>query len=562
MQDKDIRVVIGGTAAGLEAATARGVAALNGLQRSGGSAQAQAAGMMTAYRRLTSTMPPLQTRITALGGGIRGLSASMASGAQASTALGQQLGIVLSAFGPLGVAAGVLAATTMPALAEGFGSASNTADGFTSAMEQTRAGIERLQGVHKILSTSMDDLILKYGEGTSRVLQFAVAHAELEVAMAARQMRASVDLLGSVTRQYTAATEAGRNWQNTLNRIEREFGLSNTQAAEFSRLLQDIGNDTSIEGQSDALQRILNFLKANNVELSRIPPELQRALSDMIALANETEVAETAMRKLAAAAASVSLPVTTGDPRALAGLTGDQLLPPPSRGEGDAPRRSGGGGGGGARANPIVAQLESLRASLMTQEEAQIASFQRQQETLQAALEQRLLTQTEHLRLMEQAQQQHADRMSQIDVYRYGTGLQQAQAFMGGMASALQSGNERMAAIGKKFAAVEALINAWRAHNQVLADPSVPFFAKIPAALAVLSAGVGAVSAIRGDGGGGGGRRNAAQAAATAAPAPSTYVNVSLVGGSNYGPAQMREFGEMLNRFIEQGGVIRGIRFT
>jgi hypothetical protein len=550
MQDKDIRVVIGGTATGLEAATARGVAALNGLQRSGSMAQTQAAGMMASYQRLASSMPSLQTRINAVGSGIRGLSASIAAGGQASTALAQQLGMVASAFGPIGVAVGVLAATTLPVLAERFASAKNASSSLGEALEQTRQGIERMQGVHKILTTSIDELILKYGEGTNRVLQFAVAHAELEVAMAARKMRESVDLLGSVTRQYTAATEAGRNWQNTLNRIEREFGLSNAQAVEFSRLLQDIGNDTSIEGQADALQRILDFLKSNNVELSRIPPELQRALSDMIALSNAAAEAKENTAKLAEAAANISIGPVQGPPVA----PEEPVEPPPCRC---------GGGGGAARTNPILAQLESLRASLMTQEEAQIASFARQQETLQAALKQRLLTQTEHLRLMEQAQQQHADRMSQIDVYRYGTGLQQAQAFFGGMATALQSGNERMAAIGKKFAAVEALINAWRAHNQVLADPSVPFFAKIPAALAVLSAGVGAVSAIRGGGSSSGGSRRGGGAAAAAPAQPQgSYVNVSLVGGDMFGRDQVRGLITAINKEIERGMVIKGIRAT
>ena len=55
------------------------------------------------------------------------------------------------------------------------------------------------------------------------------------------------------------------------------------------------------------------------------------------------------------------------------------------------------------------------------------------------------------------------------------------------------------------FASVEALINAYRAYNQVLADPTLPWFAKIPAAVGVLAAGMKTVQSIKGLSGGSGG---------------------------------------------------------
>lgn len=81
--------------------------------------------------------------------------------------------------------------------------------------------------------------------------------------------------------------------------------------------------------------------------------------------------------------------------------------------------------------------------------------------------------------------------------------------------------NDRLLAIGKTFAAAQALIDAWSAHNQVLRDPTLPWFAKIASAASVFAAGLGAVraiGAIGGGGGGGGGVGAGAGAAATAAP--------------------------------------------
>jgi hypothetical protein len=196
------------------------------------------------------------------------------------------------------------------------------------------------------------------------------------------------------------------------------------------------------------------------------------------------------------------------------------------QGNGDSGGGGGGGGGrrgGGSRANPIASQLESLQRSLLTQEEAQIASYARQQETLQAALEQRLITQEEYAALMEASQTQHGERMAQLDAYRYGSGLQQAQAFFGDMAGALSSGNDAMIRASRTFAATEALINAWRAYSQTIADPTLPWFAKFAAGAKVLAAGLSAVNAIKGGGKGGAtGAGGAAAASGGQAPLSAT----------------------------------------
>ena len=208
-----------------------------------------------------------------------------------------------------------------------------------------------------------------------------------------------------------------------------------------------------------------------------------------------------------------------------------------------------GGGGGGGGSDAFAADLERLQQRFASEAEIQIAAYEEQQALLDEALARKAISQEQYYALSEQMAQEHNQKMSDIDVWRYGTGLEKAEAFFGGMADALQSGNERMQAIGKKFAAIEALMNAWRAFNQVLADPSVPAYAKIPQGLAVLGAAMNAVKAI---GGGGGGGARANQAASVAAPsAPQNVVNVSWYGAVD--PGSTGSLTKKLNEEFRQG---------
>ena len=208
-----------------------------------------------------------------------------------------------------------------------------------------------------------------------------------------------------------------------------------------------------------------------------------------------------------------------------------------------------GGGGGGGGSDAFAADLERLQQRFASEAEIQIAAYEEQQALLDEALARKAISQEQYYALSEEMAQEHNQKMSDIDVWRYGTGLEKAEAFFGGMADALQSGNERMQAIGKKFAAIEALMNAWRAFNQVLADPSVPAYAKIPQGLAVLGAAMNAVKAI---GGGGGGGARANQAASVAAPsAPQNVVNVSWYGAVD--PGSTGSLTKKLNEEFRQG---------
>ncbi len=189
---------------------------------------------------------------------------------------------------------------------------------------------------------------------------------------------------------------------------------------------------------------------------------------------------------------------------------------------------SGGGGGGGDGSNPIEQEVEAIRSFLQTEAEIELEAYQQKQDTLRSALEQRLITIQEFNELEKELKIKHNEEMTNIDVWRYGNAMDQTEAFLGGLADALSSGNDRMLRASRIFAASEALISAWRAYSKALAEGNYPTpFARLAAALPVLKAGLGAVAAIRGGGssstGGGAGSVGRVQSTRTAA-AQTVYI--------------------------------------
>ena len=127
------------------------------------------------------------------------------------------------------------------------------------------------------------------------------------------------------------------------------------------------------------------------------------------------------------------------------------------------------------------------------------------------------------------------------------------------MAGAIGENNNKAAKAVKTFAAAEALINAYRAASQTLADPSLPFVAKFGAMAAVLSQGISLANSIKSVGASGGGGGAATSSSGAAGAAPSTYYNVSLPGEGMISGGSVRDLIGKINEEIENGAAIRGI---
>lgn len=124
------------------------------------------------------------------------------------------------------------------------------------------------------------------------------------------------------------------------------------------------------------------------------------------------------------------------------------------------------------------------------------------------------LNQLHAAKLLSEEQYQMARKQLQHDYYSNAISVNQNQsaqqlsnmaADFAQMNQLAGGGYDKLLRAQKAFAAGSALINAYLAATQALADPTVGFWGKFAAYAKVLAAGIGAVNAIKGAGSGGGG---------------------------------------------------------
>lgn len=229
--------------------------------------------------------------------------------------------------------------------------------------------------------------------------------------------------------------------------------------------------------------------------------------------------------------------------------------------ERDDKKRGGSRGVGESRAD-----IEALVASLQTEQETIDEWRKVALENLNEANAQELEIIGGHAQAKLRLEDEYQRRLASMRTGYHGDGLQQAQTFFGDMENAMQSGSDKMLKVAKVFGAAEALINSYRAYTAVLADPTLPWFARIPAAVAVMGAGLGMVSAIKGvNAGSSGGSRGSASGggsfsgggASQAGQRPS--VSLSLIG-NNFSRAQIVQIAEAINESGEDGQKIVNVR--
>lgn len=110
-----------------------------------------------------------------------------------------------------------------------------------------------------------------------------------------------------------------------------------------------------------------------------------------------------------------------------------------------------------------------------------------------------------------------------------------AKTYMESLYAATGAHSNKMTKLIQTVGATQALVNAYTAASQALADPTLPFWAKAGAVAQVLATGMGLVNAIKGSGGsgggggGGGGGTTSAPDASGIAPAQQQSVRASVV---------------------------------
>jgi hypothetical protein len=194
-----------------------------------------------------------------------------------------------------------------------------------------------------------------------------------------------------------------------------------------------------------------------------------------------------------------------------------------------------------AETDAINARVQSLREALMTEEEAELASYNTRIENLKTWLENRNITQADYDVLLQRAQQDHADKLAEITQQGVEKEMRireqivdGAASIFGSLATIAQTMGEKGFIAAKAFGIAEAVINTAQGITKALAQGGVLGFV---GAAAVAAAGAAQIATIASTNPGSskrpsvnGGAAPAAAAAATEIAVPQQAIALHLEG--------------------------------
>lgn len=550
---------------------------------------------------------------------LQDMAVQLQGGTAASIVFAQQGSQIASAFGPVGAVIGALAAVGIPALAFAFGSASNGAQQFQdalSALDDQVSELNELLG--SVTVENYDEMIERYGVLNQAVHENIAAMTSLNaqlISMASvdlgglfsesfggmltsrvDEMRIAFETTNDQARQLlilmdnVAQSRGPDELIQSMTVLRDELiatagGIDNL-TVEQAQFVLEIGKAIDRANMArGALQSMVAPVERVNVVAMQLAPILDsaRAAADRAAgavagIGTAADGAVGAVSNLAAKmwdmaqariAANNALEAIAfenspaGQAMNRYGGRGTTSNRPVTMGTGeivnfagsDTGAGVGSGSGAGDAESPWAAELEALQQSLMTQEQLQAESFARQQEVLNQALQDRLISQQEYAALMEQVEATHQAAMqSELNDGISGTLNALGQLFQG----------------SKKIGAAVALANSWLAFTEVLKDPAYVGrpWARIAAAGQALAAGLNAVRNIKsaqpggagGGGGVGGSMGGAGGAGGAAAQSPVTTFQFTLTNDPfGFGENFARQFIDQLNATQRNGGQIRGV---
>jgi hypothetical protein len=465
--------------------------------------------LAAAYLRADNAADMAQGGMGRFGGGIQQVgfqlqdfAVQVGSGTSAMQAFGQQFPQLASAFGPWGVAVGTAAAILVP-LGAAFLSTSEDADRLTESMDRQKTIAESLTQVFTTLRTE-------------REMALSGAATEAEQAAMNEIKRLAQERVGLEAQLNALHEQANANLgminTSELQRLQTALATNEASRAHNQSMLDSIAAERERGERAKATKLVAEQMQAIMAQLSSA--DISSPWQSVLGWINQATQAAANFAR-----ASMVYSGRGGDPRQFGANAGasntfgvDNFA---------VPGAAGGGGGGGQ--NPIVAQLEALRQQMMTEEQIEMESYAKRQEMLQQALAQQLVTQEEYAALMQGVNSDHQSKMAEIDVMRYGSVLDQAESFMGGMATILQQGGQKQQRIAAIFSAAQALMSTYQGAAKELEKGTFGF----ASAAAVIAKGLGFVGAIRSagrsgsgsvtGGGSGGGSVGAASGGAAAA---------------------------------------------
>lgn len=484
-----------------------------------------------------------------------------AAGGGVMRALSIQAADIGLAFGTMGAIVGTLATVAMPLIIGAFSDAEDEAENFEDALDTLRDTQKSLESTLNILNMSVDELIEKYGTAASTVRNFAIELASVQYQQAIARTNDFQIAIRDVGDEIINISNATGQGKRALRDLANNLGISQSEVQLLADAINNLQSAEGIDAQIAASRALADLMDELNVDAEDIDDSLldiQAALLEAGIAGAELERVMADVRDRAAEAARASrgiMGVTRGDPGALGGLSGEDLIPPPPGADDEDEDKP---GSGRARSqDKFQRDLDRLREQLATEIEVEREMHAQRQEMLREALERELLTQQEFDELMEREKERHQDRMGDIDEAANNSAIANMQSVMGSLSDAFSQGNEEMLRIAKVFGAAEALINAWRTFSQVMADPKLSFFEKLPVALSLFASAMQAVQAIKGVGKGGSGQQSTAGAGAGGAGGQQEpqrpAVSLTLVGDQGFTSGQIGQIVEAINDTSDDG---------
>ena len=221
----------------------------------------------------------------------------------------------------------------------------------------------------------------------------------------------------------------------------------------------------------------------------------------------------------------------------------------------------------------FIDRLDAIREQFKTEREVLAEEYILNQEVLDAALANKLLSEQEYYALSKQLAEEHQKGLSALQNERLNGDLAAASSFFGSMASIAQAGGKRMLKVAKAAAAAQAIVDTIRAAVNAMNDPTaITPIQKFANYAAVFAKGMSAVAAIKGvsEGGGGGGgssggggggvSMSGGAAGGSGGGGPTTTFSFTLVNDPmGFGEKFARQFIDQLNSTQRNGGQIRGV---
>lgn len=225
-----------------------------------------------------------------------------------------------------------------------------------------------------------------------------------------------------------------------------------------------------------------------------------------------------------------------------------------------------------------IDRLAAIQEGFKTEREILMEEYAANQEVLQGALDNQLLSEQQYYDLSQRLAEEHQKTLADLQAARLDGDLAAASSFFSSMASAAQSGGKKMLKVAKATAAAQAIVDTIRAAVSAMNDPTaVTLPQKLANYALVFAKGMSAVAAIKGvsDGGGGGsggggggagggGGRGMAGASAGGGSGggggPMTTFQFTLTNDPmGFGEKFARQFIDQLNATQRNGGTIRGV---